>query len=82
MRSLTTLIDQRRQLVGDRVRLINRLLSALKQYFPQTLDWFEHIDTMLFFDFLSQWPTLSAVKRAGSKTLKHSSITPTVVAPG
>jgi hypothetical protein len=82
MRSLTSLVEQRRLLVGDRIRFTNRLRSAFKQYFPQTLDWFEHIDTMLFCDFLSRWPTLSAVKRAGSKTLKHSSITTTVVAPG
>ena len=70
MRSLTSLIEQRRELVGDKTRFTNRLRSALKQYFPQTLDWFEHIDTMLFCDFLSRWPTLSAVKRAHSKTLE------------
>jgi hypothetical protein len=70
MRSLTSLIEQRRQLVGDKIRFTNRLRSALKQYFPQTLDWFEHIDTMLFCDFLSRWPTLSALKRASSKTLE------------
>ena len=69
MRSLTVLIEQRRQLVDDRNRFTNRLRSALKEYFPQTLDWFEDIDTMLFCDFLSRWPTLSAVKRASSKTL-------------
>ncbi|MGF6875079.1 IS110 family transposase [Paraburkholderia sp. MM5477-R1] len=70
MRSLSSLIEQRRLLVDDRVRFTNRLRSALKQYFPQTLDWFDHIDTMLFCDFLSRWPTLLAVKRASSNTLE------------
>jgi transposase len=70
MRSLASLIEQRRLLVSDKVRFTNRLRSALKQYFPQTLDWFEQIDTMLFCDFLSQWPTLLTVKRAHSKTLE------------
>jgi transposase len=70
MRSLTSLNEQRRQLVDDRIRFTNRLRNALKQYFPQTLDWFEHIDTMLFCDFLSRWPTLAALRRASSKTLE------------
>ncbi|GJH13307.1 hypothetical protein CBA19CS11_30735 [Caballeronia novacaledonica] len=70
MRSSASLIEQRRLLVSDRVRFKNRLRSALKQYFPQTLYWFEQIDTMLFCDFLSQWPTLLAVERAHSKTLE------------
>ncbi|KAA1001649.1 IS110 family transposase [Paraburkholderia panacisoli] len=70
MRSLTSLNEQRRELVGDRIRFTNRLRSALKQYFPQTLDWFEHIDTMLFCDFLTRWPTLPALRRASSKTLE------------
>src|SRR5258705_2520303 len=33
MRSLTSLNEQRRELVGDRIRFTNRLRSALKQYF-------------------------------------------------
>ena len=53
MRSLTVLIEQRRQLVNDKTRFTNRLRSTLKEYYPQTLDWFEDIDTMLFCDFLS-----------------------------
>jgi transposase len=70
MRSLLSLIEQRRELVGDKTRFTNRLTSALKQYYPQTLEWFEDIDTVLFCDFLTRWPTLAAVRRASRKTLE------------
>ncbi|MEE8060110.1 MAG: IS110 family transposase [Pseudomonadales bacterium] len=70
MRTLTTLVEQRRRLVDDRKRLTNRLRVALKQYYPQALEWFEQIDTVLFCDFLTRWSTLTQVKRARHNTLK------------
>jgi transposase len=70
MRTLLSLIEQRRELVDDKTRVTNRLGNALKQYYPQVLDWFEQRDTILFCDFLSRWPTLSAVKRARKAGLK------------
>ncbi len=70
MRTLLSLIEQRRELVDDKTRVTNRLGNALKQYYPQALDWFEQRDTILFCDFLSRWPTLSAVKRARKAGLK------------
>ncbi len=63
MRALTTLVEQRRSLVNDRGRITNRLRSALKQYYPQVLEWFEHIDTPLFCAFVKRWPTRSSVMR-------------------
>lgn len=69
MRTLTSLVEQRRRLVDDRKRITNRLRDALKQYYPQTLDWFEQLDTVLFCDFLTRWPTLTQVKRARHNTL-------------
>jgi hypothetical protein len=39
MRALAQLVEHRRRLVGDKVRLTNRLTSALKNYFPQVLQW-------------------------------------------
>ena len=71
MRTLVTLVEHRRRLVNDRVRLTNRLRSALKQYYPQTLEWFDHIDTVLFCDFITRWPTLTQVKRARRSTLER-----------
>ena len=58
MRTLMTLVEQRRRLMNDRIRITNRLSNALKQYYPQALDWFDHIDTPLFCGFIKQWPTL------------------------
>ena len=41
MRALAQLVEHRRRLVGDKVRLTNRLTSALKNYFPHVLQWFQ-----------------------------------------
>ena len=70
MRTLALLVEQRRTLVNDKIRLTNRLRCALKQYYPQVLEWFEDIDTVLFCDFIARWPTLRQAKRARKNTLK------------
>jgi transposase len=71
MRALEQLVHHRRRLVGDKVRLTNRLTSALKNYFPQVLQWFRDKDTTIFCDFLTQWPTLKAVQLARRSTLER-----------
>jgi transposase len=71
MRALATMVEQRRRLVGERIRITNRLRSALKQYYPQVLDWFGHIDTPLFCEFIKRWPTLMQAKRARAATLRR-----------
>ena len=70
MRTLMALVEQRRRLMNDRVRITNRLRNALKQYYPQALDWFDHIDTPLFCAFIRQWPSLTQAKRARRTTLE------------
>jgi transposase len=69
MRTLMSLVELRRKLVNDKIHFTNSLRSALKQYYPQALEWFEHLDTVLFCDFISRWPTLDQVKRARRSTL-------------
>src|SRR5215207_3827928 len=69
MRSLRELGESRRGLVGDRVRLTNRITSALKAYFPQVLDWFRDKESAVFADFLERWPTLQSAQRARTETL-------------
>jgi len=69
IRKLAALVEQRRRLVSDRVRLTNRLRNTLKQYYPQSLEWFDQINTKLFCDFIQRWPTLMQVKRARTTTL-------------
>jgi transposase len=71
MRALEQLVQHRRRLVGDKVRLTNRLTSALKNYFPHVLQWFHDKDTVIFCDFLAQWPTLKAVQLARRSTLER-----------
>jgi transposase len=70
MRTLMVLVEQRRKLMSDRVRITNRLRNALKQYYPQTLEWFDHIDTQLFCDFIKRWPSLEQARRARKSTLE------------
>ena len=68
MRALTPLLEHRRRLVGDKVRLPNRLPRALKNYFPHVLQWLPEKETVLFCDFLSHWPTLKAAQLARRAT--------------
>ena len=70
MRTLLHLVEQRRRVVDDKTRFTNRLGYALKQYFPQALDWFDHTDTIVFCDFLTRWPTLLQVKRARATSVR------------
>jgi transposase len=70
MRALAQLVEHRRRVVGDKVRITNRLTSTLKNYFPHVLQWFQDKDTALFCDFLSRWPTLKAAQLARRSTLE------------
>src|SRR6266849_2124425 len=70
MRALAQLVEHRRRVVGDKVRITNRLTSTLKNYFPHALQWFQDKDTLLFCDFLSRWPTLKAAQLARRSTLE------------
>src|SRR6266702_7240837 len=71
MRALEPLVEHRRRVVGDKVRITNSLTSTLKNYFPQVLQWFQDKDTHLFCDFLSRWPTLKAAQLARRSTLEN-----------
>src|ERR671937_559387 len=68
--ALAQLVEHRRRVVGDKVRITNRLTSTLKNYFPHVLHWFQEKDTAIFCDFLSRWPTLKAAQRARRSTIE------------
>ena len=70
MRALDQLVEHRRRVVADKVRITNRLTSTLKNYFPHVLQWFQDKDTHIFCDFLSRWPTLKAAQLARRSTLE------------
>jgi len=71
MRKLRYLVEARDRLKGDQSRCVNRLVQALKHYYPQALDWFNEHNTVVFCDFLKQWPTLEHVKRARRTKLER-----------
>lgn len=70
MRRLERLVEQRRTLVDEVRRVTNRMTAALKEYFPQALEWFKDKDTLVFCDFLSRWPTLKQAQRARKARLQ------------
>ena len=69
MRALRQLVEDRRRLVNDRVRVTNRLTATLKRSFPQVLDWFRNKGTLVFCDFVERWPSLGEARRARRATL-------------
>jgi transposase len=69
MRALRRLVEARRDLVQDRVRVTNRLTFTLKDYFPQIVEWFRDKETDVFAAFLERWPSLQAAQRARRDTL-------------
>ena len=69
MRALRRLVESRRDLVQDRVRVTNRLIYALKAYFPQVIDWFRDKETDVFAAFLERRPSLLEAQRARRDTL-------------
>jgi hypothetical protein len=70
VRVLFHLVEQRRLLIDDKRRQVNRLINALKQYYPQPLEWFSHRDSELFCDFLLRWPSLQSLKRSRENTIR------------
>lgn len=69
-RVLGMLSEHRRKLIQQLGRTTNQLRSNLKMYFPQALKLAGDLDTTLACDFLDRWPTLTAVQRARTATLR------------
>ena len=83
-RHIQQLVEHRRALVADRVRLTNRITASLKLYYPQALEWFEDKGTLLFCDFIERWPDVKSAKKARKTTLEaffhdHNSRYPEVI---
>lgn len=71
MRKLMALVEHRFKVLCDQRRTVNRLGHALKAYYPQVLDWFREKNTVLFCDFLTEWPTLQQLKRARASRIRR-----------
>jgi transposase len=61
-RLLQLLVEERRQTVDDKTRVVLRLTDCLKQYFPHVLRWFGSVDSLLVADLLDQWPDLQSLQ--------------------
>lgn len=70
-RTITLLVEYRRELVNTQTRLTNRLSDLLKLYFPQVLDWAGDLATVQACDFLERWPTLAKVQQATATKLRQ-----------
>jgi hypothetical protein len=70
-RALAPRVEDRRRLVGDKVRLTHRRTRALNNDCPQVLSWFSDQDTTIVCNVLTQWPTLKAVHLARRATLER-----------
>jgi transposase len=64
------LVEARRKLVNEKTRQLQRLTDKLKLYFPQVLDWFSEVDSLLVGEFLQRWPTLEKLQKARPETLR------------
>lgn len=69
-RSLQMLVEERRRLVNDKTAHSNHLMSKLKMYFPQMVQWMDDIDSELSCAMLRAWPTLKKLQGAHPGTLK------------
>jgi Transposase len=65
-RTLQLLVEGRREAVDDKTRSINRLIAQLKMFFPQVLEWFSTVDTVVVGQLLQKWPTLDELQRASA----------------
>lgn len=70
-RSLRFLVEQRRKLVDDHTRLLNRLTQQLKEYFPQVLEWFSELASRSALEFLRRWPTLEKAQRTPRRSFER-----------
>lgn len=68
-RALRQWVESRRMLVGEKVRLTNRITASLKAYFPQVLDWFEDKDTGVFCEFIEQFSEVQTAQAATPEPL-------------
>lgn len=69
-RMLLRLVEFRRHTVDQQTALTNALTQALKEYFPQALDWAGDLNTVMACDFLSKWPTLEKLQKAKSEKIR------------
>ena len=68
-RRLRRLAERRRTLVDQRTGVTHALAAALKEYFPQALQWFGGETSPLLRAMLRRWPTLDTMRGATAEEL-------------
>ncbi len=71
VRMLNQLVESRRMLIEEKVRITNRMTATLKRYYPQVLEWFDDKDTQVFCTFLERYPTLKVAQAAPAEELEQ-----------
>lgn len=69
-RKIGLLVEHRRQLVDERTRLVNRLHSLAKSYFPLLETLFEDFTSPLCSAFLLKWPDLASLQKTPAPRLR------------
>lgn len=70
-RTLRRLVEHRRTTVALRTQLVQQLQAVLKEYFPHALAWAgTDLASAMACAFLQRWPTLPALQRARSATIR------------
>ena len=70
-RRVQNLVEERRKLTAEKTAQNNRLISYLKIYFPQMVEWFENLDIPLVCDLLERWPTLEELQKESGEDLRR-----------
>lgn len=71
-RQIAALTELRRKLVDERKRLVSKLRSTLKWYFPLVLKLTRReLHNGLILELLNRWPTLEKLRRAHPRTLRQ-----------
>lgn len=68
-RRLRRLTETRRTLVDQRTGMTHAFSAALKEYFPQALQWFGGETSPLLREMLRRWPTLDVMRAASAEEL-------------
>ena len=70
-RALQALVRTRDDLVGERVRTLNRLNALLNSFWPGAGAIFAEVDSKISLAFLSRYPTPISAKRLSARQLKR-----------
>ena len=71
-RPLAELAALRRKIVNQRTYVSNQLTAALKDFYPQALEWSgKELWSPMALDFLGKWPNLTAIKAAKPAAIRR-----------